>query len=163
MPAKQRGRVEKLRSGRWSARWYDEAGVRQRQGGFETKSAAADWLARELEQVEALRNGDVAAIRRQTMPTVTELVAAYLEQHNAEPNTLRTLRARLRYATDTFGDTRVDRLDPHAIGTWRKRLPERSAWAIHKTLRQVLAYAVRLKLRRREPGEAGHEPGAQTT
>jgi integrase len=56
------------------------------------------------------------------------------------------LRARLRYAVDTFGDTRVDRLDPQAIGAWRKRLPERSAWAIHKTLRQVLHYAVRVKL-----------------
>ena len=56
------------------------------------------------------------------------------------------MRARLRYAVDTFGDTRVDRLDPQAIGAWRKRLPERSAWAIHKTLRQVLHYAVRVKL-----------------
>ena len=59
---------------------------------------------------------------------------------------LRTSAARLRYATDTFGDTRVDRLDPQAIGAWRKRLPERSAWAIHKALRQVLHYAVRVKL-----------------
>ena len=75
-----------------------------------------------------------------------QLVDEYLEQHSAEQNTLRTLRARLRYAVDTFGDTRVDRLDPQAIGAWRKRLPERSAWAIHKTLRQVLHYAVRVKL-----------------
>ena len=40
----------------------------------------------------------------------------------------------------------VDRLDSQAIGAWRKRLPERSAWAIHKALRQVLHYAVRIKL-----------------
>ncbi len=80
------------------------------------------------------------------MPTLTELVAEYLEQHAAEENTLRTLRERMKYATQTFGDTRVDRLDPQAIGAWRKRLPERSAWAIHKALRQVLHDAVRVKL-----------------
>ena len=32
------------------------------------------------------------------------------------------------------------------IGAWRRHLPERSAWAIHKALRQVLHYAVRAKL-----------------
>jgi integrase len=40
----------------------------------------------------------------------------------------------------------VDRLDPQALAAWRKRLPERSAWGIHKALRQVLNYAVRIKL-----------------
>ena len=40
----------------------------------------------------------------------------------------------------------MDRLDPEAIAAWRKRLPERSAWAIHKALRQVLHHAVRVKL-----------------
>lgn len=40
----------------------------------------------------------------------------------------------------------MDRLDPVAIGAWRKRLPERSAWGIHKALRQVLNHAVRIKL-----------------
>jgi integrase len=64
------------------------------------------------------------------------------------------LRARIRYATEGakldgeggWKDLRCDRLDPQAIGAWRKRLPERSAWAIHKALRQVLHYAVRVKL-----------------
>jgi integrase len=32
------------------------------------------------------------------------------------------------------------------IGAWRRRLPERSAHAIHKALRQLLNYAVRAKL-----------------
>lgn len=34
----------------------------------------------------------------------------------------------------------------HELGAWRKRLPERSAWAIVKALRQVLNYAVRAGL-----------------
>ena len=41
---------------------------------------------------------------------------------------------------------RVDRLQAREIGAWRKRLPEKSAWHIHKALRQVLHYAVRIKL-----------------
>jgi integrase len=155
---RQRGRLEKLPSGRWSARWYDQDGVRQRQGGFETKSEAGEWLDRKVEEVRALRLGDIGAVRRQTMPTLTHLVDEYLEQHSAERNTLRILKARLRYATDTFGDTRIDRLDPQAIGAWRKRLPERSAWAIHKTLRQVLHYAVRVKLLDENPASVVPNP-----
>jgi integrase len=145
MPSVQRGSVVRHGSG-WSARFYDENGSRRRKGGFETRTDALEWLGRKLRQVDALRNGDVAAVRRQTMPTLRQLVDEYLEQHSAERNTLRTLRARLRYATETFGDTRIDRLDPQAIAAWRKRLPERSAWAIHKTPRQVLHHAVRIKL-----------------
>jgi integrase len=145
MPSVQRGSVVKHGSG-WSARYYDETNARRRKGGFGTRSDALEWLGRKLDEVEALRNGDVGAVRRQTMPTLGRLVDEYLEQHSAEQNTLRTLRERLRYPTDVFGDTRVDRLDPQAVGAWRKRLPERSAWAIHKALRQVLHYAVRVKL-----------------
>jgi hypothetical protein len=43
-------------------------------------------------------------------------------------------------------DVRVDRLTVTEIGAWRRRLPDRSAWAIHKALRQLLHYAVRAKL-----------------
>lgn len=87
------------------------------------------------------------------MPTLGELVEEFLGQHTAEANTLRTLRDRLRYATEGpaldgsgWKDLGVDRLHPALVGAWRKRLPERSAWGIHKALRQVLHYAVRTKL-----------------
>jgi integrase len=127
---------------------------RDRAPGFATKSEAGEWLDRKVDEVEALRRGDVAAVRRQSMPTLAELVAEYLGQHNAEPNTLRTLQARLRYALEGpaldgaggFKTVRVDRLNVAELGAWRKRLPERSAWGIHKALRQVLAYAVRSRL-----------------
>jgi integrase len=147
MPARQRGSVVKLPSGAWSARYYDENDVRRRAGqAFATKTEAGDWLGRKLDEVSALRRGDLPTIRRQQMPTLSELVDEYLAQHTAEANTLRTLRERLKYATSKFGETRVDRLDATEIGAWRKTLPERSAWAIHKCLRQVLHYAVRVKL-----------------
>lgn len=128
------------------ARWYDDTGARKSRAGFETKTAARDWLDGEINTVAALRSGDVAATRRQDMPTLSVLVDEYLAQHTAEANTLRTLRERLKYAVDRFGDTRVDRLDPQQIGAWRKKLPARSAWGIHKALRQLLHYAVRVKL-----------------
>jgi integrase len=88
------------------------------------------------------------------MPTLGDLVDEYLGQHNAEANTLRTLTARLRYATEGpkldgqggWKDLPADRLTVTEIGAWRRHLPERSAWAIHKALRQVLYYAVRASL-----------------
>jgi len=154
VPSVQRGTVARERSGRWTARYYTETGARKAKGGFATKTAAREWLDGRTKEVAALRSGHLPTIRRQNMPTLAELVAEYLDQHNAEANTLRTLTARLRYATDGpaldgkggFADVRLDRLTVHELGAWRKRLPERSAWGIHKALRQVLAYAVRVKL-----------------
>ncbi len=63
MPARQRGST--VRRGKlWGARYYDETGARRFQGGFETKTDARDWLDSRLGTVEALRRGDVAALRR---------------------------------------------------------------------------------------------------
>lgn len=144
MPAKQRGRIEKLPSGRWSVRFYNEHGARHRQGGFETKSEAGDWLQRKTTEIEALRRGENPSAT-QRVPTLGELIDEYLGQHIAEENTLRTLAARLKYANDSFGSTRLDRLAVPEIRAWRKRLPAGSAWNIHKCLRQVLNYAVAAK------------------
>jgi hypothetical protein len=146
MPARQRGRAEPLPSGRWSARYYDEHGKRQREGGFETKTAALDWLDNRLPEIVALRRGDPRALRRREMPTLAVLCDEYLDQHTAEENTLRGYREWLVAARKKFGDLPIDRLDAHEIARWRKTLPERSAWHYHKALRQVLAYAVRVQL-----------------
>lgn len=149
MPSVQRGQVFKKGSG-WNVRYYDEAGRRHLKGGFgdgrEGKAAASRWLTAKLDEVEALRRGDVAAARRREMPTLRELVDEYVGQHQAEANTIRTLENRLRYALDSWGDLRVDRLQAHEIGAWKKKLPAGSAWHIHKALRQVLNYAVKVKL-----------------
>src|SRR5438874_2259334 len=75
MPARQRGSVVKLPSGAWTVRFYDENGVRRRAGqAFATKTEAGDWLETKLEGVAALRRGDLPALRRQQMPTLSELV-----------------------------------------------------------------------------------------
>ncbi len=73
------------------------------------------------------------------MLTLSQLVDEYLATYTGEANSKRTLAERLRYATRTFGDVPLDRLDVPALAKWRATLPERSAWAIVKALRQVLA------------------------
>src|SRR5215212_3740387 len=78
MPAVQRGRVEKLPSGRWSVRFYDEHGARKRQGGFDTKTAARQWVDNRAKEVAALRRGDPVAARRQTIPTLDDLCDEFL-------------------------------------------------------------------------------------
>ena len=153
MPARQRGST--VRRGKaWGARYYDETGARRFQGGFETKTEARDWLDSRLGTVEALRRGDVAALRRQDMPTLSQLVDEFTAQHVAEPSSIAALKYRLRYAVEGpkldgeagWQGVKIDRLNPTEIGAWRKALPARSAFGIHKALRQVLHYAVRAKL-----------------
>jgi integrase len=153
MPSVQRGQAFRRGNG-WAVRFYDEHGKRRRQGGFAIRTDALEWLAAKLHDVGALRRGDPVALRRRQMPTLGELAAEFLGQHNADENTLRTLTARLRYATDGpgldgrggFADVRLDRLTVGELGAWRRRLPERSAHGIHKALRQALHYAVRARL-----------------
>lgn len=60
-----------------------------------------------MNEVLALRRGDLPTVRRQQMPTLSELVDEYVAQHTAETNTLRTLRERLKYATKQVRVTRA--------------------------------------------------------
>src|SRR3954453_19375734 len=78
-----------------------------------------------------------------SMAPVQELVEEDLEKHIAEANTVATLTFRLKHVTSAFGDRRLDRLHDLEVAAWRKKLPEGSAWHIHKAMRQVLHYAVR--------------------
>jgi integrase len=139
MPSVQRGQVYKKPSGTWAYRYRDENGRRREVAKFLTRTEAAQGLDRTL---RLIRLGGLG-IRRDM--TLQELVDDFLAQHVAEENTLRTLRERLRYASEAFGHVRLDRLQAREVGAWRKRLPERSAWGIHKALRQVLHYGVRIK------------------
>jgi integrase len=135
MPSIQRGQLFKNTNGSWSFRYRDEHGHRKQKGTFLTRSEAAAKLEHTLAGV---RLGPLA--RRDL--TLQELVDEYLAQHIAERNTIRTLNARIKYATGAFGDVHVDRLHVPELAAWRKRLPAGSAWHIVKALRQVLNYAV---------------------
>jgi integrase len=159
MPSLQRGSVVK-RGKRWAARWYDENGVQHLRGAFETKSAAREWVGHKVDHVQALRDGDVAALRRRNMPTLDELCDEFEAQHAGEANTVRTLKARLVPARKKWGKIKINRVSAAEIALWRKTLPERSAWGYHKALRQLLGYAVRTKLLDENVAKAvpNHEP-----
>jgi integrase len=170
MPARQRGST--VRRGKsWGVRYYDETGARCFQGGFDTKTEARDWLALRLGTVEALRRGDVAALRRRDMPTLQELADEFTAQHVAEASSIAALKYRLRYAVEGpklddeggWRDVKIDRLNPTEIGAWRKALPSRSAFGIHKALRQVLHYAVRAKLLDENPATLVPNPEPKRT
>jgi integrase len=162
MPARQRGST--VRRGKtWAARWRDESDEARFRGGFPTKTEARAWLDRKVSEVEALRDGDLAALRRQDMPTLKALVDEYLAQHVCEPNTMATLTARLKYATNTFGDVRLDRLAVSELRAWRATLPTGSAWHIVKALRQALGYAVAVGLLDVNPAKAIPNPEPKRT
>jgi integrase len=162
MPAKQRGST--VRRGKsWAARWRDEEDIARFRGGFATKSEARTWLDKKVDEIEALRHGDVAALRRQDMPTLQALVDEYVAQHVCEPNTKAKLEARLKKATATFGDVRLDRLAVSELRAWRSTLPAGSAWHIVKALRQVLGYAVAVGLLDTNPAKAIPNPEPKRT
>ena len=149
MPARQRGGIEKLPSGRWSVRWYDAAGVRQRQGGFDTKSAAGEWLNRKVGEVGALRRGDRPA--PVDIPTVAEFVASFLATHEVDPATTSKLKYELNHAVRAFGERRVDDLRAAELAAWRATLPARSRHQLFRSFRQVLEQAVTWQLLERNP------------
>jgi integrase len=166
VPRAQGGSVVKRGKRNYGARYYDENGTRRYCGGFETHTAAAAWLRVKVDEIAAVRRGDLSATRRRNIPTLGELVDEFMGQHSAEPSTLASLRKRLRYALDGprldgqggWRDLPLDRLQPHEIGAWRKCLPARSAFGIHKSLRQALHYAVRAKLLDENPASLVANP-----
>ena len=134
----QNGQVYRLRRG-WAYRYRTADGKRPQRGGFGTKGEARAALNEALQQ---LSRGDSLPAEP---PTLAALASEYLEQHVAEDITIETLRYRLQHAVEAFGTTRVDKLRPADIGTWRKRLPPGSAHYIHRALRQALRYGVRCR------------------
>lgn len=143
MPAKQQGRVEKLPSGRWSARWYDENGIRQRQGGFETKTAAREWLDHKIDEVLALRRGDLIASADRP-ETVDLLLDLFLDKHGrtVDSATKRNLTTQLRKARAEFGDRHPDSLRKIELEDWREQLPPGSRHGIFRAFRQALTWAL---------------------
>jgi integrase len=143
MPARQRGSVVK-RGKSWQARWYDENGQRHARGGFDTKTAAADWLQPKVEGVSALRRGDLPTPDR--IPTVNDLVTGYLATHEVDPATTKKLTYELGHATRAFDGRKVDELTPLDLSTWRANLPARSRHQPFGAFKAVLEHAVTLGL-----------------
>jgi integrase len=148
MPAKQRGSVVK-RGKNWQARWYDENGQRHARGGFETKTAAGDWLQPKVDEVSALRRGDLPTPDR--IPTVNDLVSGYLATHEVDPATTKKNMYELGHATRAFDGRKIDELTPLELSTWRATLPPRSRHNPFGTFKAVLEQAVTLGLIQTNP------------
>jgi integrase len=150
MPSVQRGSV--VKSGRkWAVRWYDEAGARHFRGGFDTKSAAREWVDSAVKGVASLRRGDLPTPA--DVPTVAVLVDRFLAAYEADPATVGKARYQLDHAKRAFGDTRIDRLNPADLAAWRATLPARSRHHYFRVFRQVLEQAVTWRLLDRNPSD----------
>ena len=105
MPSVRRGQLYK-RYGTWHARLYDAEGNRRDKGGFDTKTAAGDWLGDKLEEVAALRGGASPVRAVQRPQTVDALLDLFLDKHGrtVDPATKRNLTTQLRKARSEFGD-----------------------------------------------------------
>ena len=138
----QRGSVRK-RGGTWSVRFYDDAGARRERGGFETRTDALGFLDRKLDEVTALRRGDIPAVHERPS-TVGALLDLFLEKHGRtiDPATKRKLTAQLKKAREEFGDRPADGLRRIELEDWRETLPAGSRHDVFRAFRQALAWAV---------------------
>jgi hypothetical protein len=153
MPAEQRGSAYRTTKG-WGIRWYELDGLRGSRSGFSTKSEARRYFD---EHVRPRLLGGAPDL------TLAELVDAYLDAHavGREPRTIRTLRERLKYATDRFGDVKLTELErnPRQIATWMSTLPAGSRYGIVQALRQTLETAIRWRMISENPAKlAGRNP-----
>ena len=151
----QQGQVFKLRNSNahgdplWAYRYrVDGRGSRRPQtGGFATRIDAQRALRRELDRLPP--GGRTATL------TLAELVAEYLEVHQAAPATIEKLRWLLAKATDVLGNVRLVELRSEAICAWQGTLPEGHRFEATQALRQVLNRAVAWELIDVNPAKRG--------
>ena len=158
MPSVQRGSVVR-RGKRWGARWYDETGSRRFRGGFETRSAAREFVEAKADGVLALRRGDLVPTRDRP-ETVEALLDLFLEKHGrvVDPATKRKLTAQLRKAREEFGERQPDNLRKVELEDWRETLPQGSRHDVFRAFRQALAWAVARGYATRDASEGIRNP-----
>jgi integrase len=154
MPARQRGSVVK-RGARWGARWYDENGERRFQGGFETRSAAREFVDSKVDDVLALRCGGIVPMRDRP-ETVDALLDLFLEKHGrtVDTATKRKLTRQLRHARREFGTRHPDSLRKVELEDWREALSPGARHDFFRAFRHALNWAVERGLADRD-GSAG--------
>ncbi len=117
-------------------------------GGFPSEQAATEALERALDrlrQEQGLAEG----------PTLSELVEAYLAQHDAEPETIEKLRWLLTKSTRPFGDLPISEFQPAEIAAWRMTIPRGHRFEATQALRQTLARAVSWGMLNTNPAKEG--------
>ncbi|MBV7697597.1 site-specific integrase [Streptomyces sp. TRM70350] len=151
---RQFGRVRKLPSGRYQARYRGPDGVdRPAPETFRTKRDADDWLA---EKQSELRQGDWRDPDAGKVP-FGDYAAAWVRERPLAPRTAELYASLLRlHLAPTFGAMAVADITPAAVRTWRRaRLdagvgPSTVAKA-YALLRTILGTAVEDELIRRNP------------
>src|SRR6266540_2244468 len=152
----QQGQVFKLKTrgpgGKptWAYRYRVDGrrSARPQVGGFASQGEATQALQAALERLHR-RNGRLVQI------TLSELVAEYLAQHEAQPRTIAKLRWLLAKAVCAFGDRRVVELRSDEIAAWRAGLPAGHRFEATQALRQVLNRAVAWRIIDSNPARAG--------
>jgi hypothetical protein len=100
-------------------------------GGFASERDAAEALERELERLRREQ-------RVSRSLTVTDLVEAYLAQHDVESVTIEKLRWQPGSAVAVFGDRPIGELHSREIAAWRIGLSPGYRFEATQALRQVL-------------------------
>jgi integrase len=122
---------------RWAYRYRigGRGSRRVQRGGFASERDAGEALERALERLRRA-NGTASTL------TLAELVADYLAQHDAQPETIEKLRWLLAKAVRTFGERRLGELRSQEIAAWRMTIPAGHRFEATQALRQVLTRAV---------------------
>jgi integrase len=158
MPAKPRAHADRHGS-EWRARWVDENGARETKGGFTSKSEALEYGDRQVEDVLALRRGDLlpASHRPQTVDSLFDM---FLEKHGltVDSATKRKLTRELRQARSLFGNRHPDSLHRLEIEDWRNTISAGSRHNVFRSFRQALAWAHSRGLTEREPSAGIRNP-----
>jgi integrase len=146
MPPVKEGAPVRLKNG-WAYRLPRDSvtGKRKQVGGFKTKGEARVALDQAMTK---LRLG------HSYRPEMTfgELVDEFFGQYvGVTERTRRTMREWLVAARAAFNEVPIERLDARSIGAWRATLPPRFAEKQMRAIRQVMNYAVRVRLLDRNP------------
>jgi integrase len=159
MPKTQSGSVVKRGQRNWGVRFYDSDACRRYQGGFRTQSEAESWLRTKVDQIAALRRGDVVPTRDRPQ-TVDELLDLFLEKHGRtlDPLTVRKMTAHFRKVREEFADRHPDTLRRIELEDWRESLPPGSRHGVFRIFRQALTWGVARGLVERNASDGIRNP-----
>ena len=134
----QRGSIFRTANGLWAIRFRDSLGRRPQRTGFRTRGEAREALEEELRRVR------LGPLYRPNV-TLRQLTDAYVAQYEAAASSVAFLVDNIKPALASFGDEPIGDLRVDRIAAWRASLSEGKRYRSLRSLRQVLAAAVRWK------------------
>ncbi|MGW6914866.1 tyrosine-type recombinase/integrase [Kitasatospora sp. NPDC054939] len=150
---RQFGRIRKLPSGRFQARYLDPTGIlRPAPETFETKTDADDWLAEMQTTIRRKdwRDPDAGAVN------FAKYADAWITERGLMPTTLELYRRLLRlHLEPAFGDLDLDEITPPLVRAWRAELratgKHTTTAKAYRLLKAIMATATDDELVRRNP------------